>query len=111
MTFIEDCEEVEKLATDWAFNLIGEIVETLSHGKPYGLEPQTKSEKLDEYNTIRGNPQGWYSWMESNIQTLVQKLHESGLDDKQIAQAHPYDVVIRLAMDYSKKMEAALTNG
>lgn len=109
MPFIQDLKEIEQIVTDWAYNLVTETVDALTKdAQPFALDPQTKEEKLREYLAIKGNPEKWASWLQSTTETLVKKLGESGLDERQIATTHPYDTVIRIAMKYSYDMEGEL---
>ena len=106
MSFIEDLEEIEKELVDWAYDTINEIVDVLSEGgRPFGQKPQTTIEQLEEYETLQAKPEAWAKWITDQTTFFIQKLKDSGLDDKQIASVHPWDVIIRMAVQYSYDME------
>lgn len=108
-TFLEDLEELEPQIVDWAYNTINQIVDILTDGgKPYGLEEQTMDERIAEYMVLRDNPDACARWLQQQLDFLIKKLSDSGLDPKQINSVHPYDVVFRLGMHYSATMEGVL---
>lgn len=111
MSYLSTLEEVEELLTDWAVEIIEEVVNTLSpDGKPFAMEEQTVEEQIDEYLLIRDDPNKMFNWMIKQYEFFAQKLSESGLDEAQVKQVHPHDVIIRLTAHYVDQMERRLTN-
>ena len=107
MSYVTELEEDIEAVTTWAYDIVNQVVDVLApDGRQFELMPKTEQEQIDEYLKVRGNLNGWTTWIQSQAQAITESLKASGLDDKQMSTLHPWDMAINLAARYSAKMEA-----
>lgn len=109
MSFVTDMDEIVDSVSDWASELVDDIVMALSpDGKPFQERKMSKQEQVAEYLQIRGDPAQWQLWIDARAQAIVNHFMAEGLDPSTLESIHPYDIAISYAIDYSAKMENML---
>lgn len=108
-SLVEELEEVIEEVADWAIKTILDAVDkfTLNSG-PFGHVKLSPAEQLEEYATIKGNPQAWYSRIESSAQALIGELKSAGVPESEILKLHPYNVAFMVQAKYHLDMEKLL---
>lgn len=112
MTFVREVETAIDELSDWVVETILEIVDSLMpDGKPFFREPMTVEEELNEYYTIRGNPEAWTKWLAEQAGAIVMELQDSGVDAEAIISVHPVDIAQKAAVQWSADMEDIIRRG
>ena len=107
-TFIDEFEAVAEIVAERLKELVDDLVDSLApDGRPLGYEKQSEREQLRDYEVnLRDNREAWALW----IRTRVGKIQEQlmGQPPEIIASISPYDIAIKYALDFERKMEARL---
>jgi len=112
MTFVREVEQVIDELSDWAVETILEIIDALMpDGKPFFREPMTPEEQLDEYYSIRGNPEAWTKWVAEQAGAIIMELQDSGVNPEAIISVHPVDIAQKAAVQWSADMEDMIGKG
>ena len=109
-SFVEQMEEVIEEVSLWAVDIIEEAIATLTNGDSlFDSVELTTAEQVEEYVThMRGDPQKWYNWIEQTAQKMIQQLISANIPEDKIAEIHPYDIAVNMAIKHSHDMEVAL---
>lgn len=106
----EQFEEVKDIVSDWAVDIIQEVVRALiPDGRPFGFEEQDMEEQLNEYIMFRGNEDAWIGFIQDKSMLIQQKLTDAGVSPDLIASVHPFDIAAKYAVSYSAYMETELS--
>lgn len=106
-SFVEEMEEMIEIVSDWCVEVVEDVVEALTEGgRPFDTVSLSKEDKMEEYSAYRGNPQKWIDWITQRATTIIEKLSENGVDQPGIESVHPWDIAIKLALQYSIELES-----
>lgn len=109
MSFVTDVEDVIEELSDWVVETVMEIVDAIMpDGKPFFKELPTLDEQIQEYMTLRGNPEAWTKWMAEQTVFIVTELQDSAVPPDMILSVHPVDIAQKAAIAWSAEMEDAL---
>lgn len=112
MSFVREVEDVIDELSDWVVETVLELIDALMpDGKPFFREPKTVEEQLDDYYTVRGNPEAWAKWIAERTAELVLELQDSGVDPEAILSVHPVDLAQKAAVQWSADMEDLIGKG
>lgn len=108
-TWIDEMEELAQLAANDLYEEYNDILDTLApDGRAWGLEKRTTREQVAEYVALglHDNEQSWIEWMNQRVAEIAKATAD--LDPQSVAAIHPWDIVVRYALDLASKMEAEL---
>lgn len=102
-------EDVQEIVSNWAVDVIQEIVHALiPDDRPFGFQEQSIEEQINEYILLRSNPNAWLEYIQTNAQLIEQKLQEASVPPDLIASVHPFDISVKFSLAYSAYMEDQL---
>jgi LPS sulfotransferase NodH len=89
------------------------VDDLMPSGVPYGAEKLSEREQVLEYQReLRGNITAWQQWIEEKSTEIQNQMNvifdELKVEPAFVAQIHPYDIAIRMAVAYSSTMENKL---
>ncbi len=106
-TTVDDMEQISEQVVRKLFSDYEAIMEKLMpDGRPFMQLVLEDEDKIEHYEKLRGNPEAWGEFITLQTEEIVAKLQ--GLAPDIISAVHPVDVAIRMAIDYSSRMEAIL---
>ena len=106
MTYIDSLEEVSEIVANWAANIVDTTIDSLApDGRPFGMQELTENEQIAQYMTLRGDSEAWSTWITDRDKSITDRLTSQGIDEEQIAEVQPFDIVESFAIDYSSRME------
>lgn len=109
MTFISELEEITEEVSDWAVDIIQDVVKALMpDGKPWGYVALSDEDQIQNYLALRGQPEAWIRFIGEQAAEITNKLTDAGLPPDKIAEAHPFDIASKFAIAYSSEMEREL---
>jgi hypothetical protein len=112
--FADEIDElVEELAT-WTADSIEEAIEAImGSGRPIFSEDKSEREQVTEYLKLRNNPDAWKEKMaelDADLRERIGVVFEAmEVPPEFVASVHPFDIVAREVLFYSRKMERLLT--
>lgn len=107
-TFVDITEQMIEDLANAVEDYIDTIIDGLMpDGRPFGMEPENIDKQLVEYMQLRGNASAWWDWMAVRVEHIIAKAQEILPPDK-LSKIHPWDIVLRFALNYSAKMEKEL---
>lgn len=97
--------EVDELVQDlqeWWNSELAWLMEQLSQGYPFGAQPLSEAEQLEEYHNLRGNPGAWQA-------LILQRegVHRGRPDMRQVVQAELDSYVRRMQALEQKRLGGA----
>ena len=104
-SLVQDVDTIVDEVSEWAIEVILETTDkfTLKSG-PFGFVKLTDEEMLADYANYFGNPQAWYSRIESTAQGLIGQLKAAGIPEDQIATLAPYNIAFLVTAKYDMDM-------
>lgn len=106
MTYIDSLEEVADIVSEWAANIVDATIDSLApDGRPFGMQELTETEQIAQYMNLRGNSDAWSTWITDRVKSITDRLTSQGIDEQQISEVQPFDIVESFAIDYSARME------
>lgn len=108
-TYIDTLEEVAEEVSQWAIELIENVIKVIApDGRPFDSIPKSPEEELNDYLKIRGNEQGWQEWLNLQELQIVQQLTTAQVPQEEIALIQPTLIALSHARRYSARMEKML---
>lgn len=112
MSHMDTLEEVIEEVSDWAVEIIQDILNALMpDGRPFMKYLPTEEDRLIEYYGLRNNPEAWTKWVAEQAANIIMELQDSGVDPEAINSVHPPDIAARFALIFSLEMEELISKG
>jgi hypothetical protein len=109
----DEVDEIVEEVAQWAVDSIEHALDQiLGSGRPIGSPKKSEREQVVEYMKIKGNPDAWRQWMAETDADLRDRMgvvfEAMQVPPEFIAAIHPFDIVVREAVAYSRRMERLL---
>lgn len=111
MSYVTNLEQVVADVSDWATQLIEDVIAQLSpDGVPFAMDERPEQEQVAEYLSIVGDPAAWADWINERAELIISKLEAISILPEDIATIKPFEIAGAMAMEYSARMEKLLNH-
>jgi hypothetical protein len=112
--FADEMDELVEEIAGWAADSIEEALDAImGNDRPIFTEKKSEREQVTDYLKMRSDPMAWQQWMQERDEELRERIgvvfEAMQVPPEFIASIHPFDIVVRQALVYSRRMERLVT--
>ena len=109
LTWVDELEDLADVAAEDLYAEYNHVLDAIApDGRVWGMAKRTKREQLAEYVALglHDNEQAWIQWMTERVAEISTALAD--VDPEVVASIHPWDIVVRYALELASSMETEL---